>query len=51
MEQHELAYIVYIRTWEDTPKVRDDLRNRLVKICDLNFNNVSVMDANDMGVV
>lgn len=51
MEQIELAYIVRIKTWEDSPKVRADYEKRLVKICELNFNSVCVDDANDMGVV
>ncbi len=51
VEQVELAYIVYIKTWEDSPKVRDDYLKRLEKICGLNFNSVQVADANDMGVV
>ncbi len=51
MEQHELAYIIRMKVWQDTPKVRADIEERLRKICELNFHRAEVEDGNDMGCV
>lgn len=47
MEKTELAYIVYVKVWEDSPKVRSDIEARLNRICELAFPEVLVNDAND----
>lgn len=47
MQQHELAYIVRIKVWEDTIKVRGDVEKSLNRILGLKFNSVEVADAND----
>lgn len=50
MDKSELAYVVYVKVWEDTPKVRHDIEKKLNQICGLAFNSVTVDDANDSGV-
>ena len=46
MEKAELAYVVYVKVWEDTEKVRHDTEAKLNQICDLAFVESSVQDAN-----
>ena len=46
LEKSELAYVVYLKVWEDTPKVRKDFEDRLNKICNLAFPEATVQDAN-----
>ena len=46
VEKAELAYVVYLKVWEDTPKVRKDFQDRLQKMCELAFFEYSVQDAN-----
>ncbi len=46
MDKSELAYVVYVKTWEDTPKVRHDTEKKLKQICALAFTESSVQDAN-----
>ena len=46
MDKSELVYIVRLKAWEDTPKVRSDFEDRLNKICGLAFPESEVEDAN-----
>ena len=46
MEKTELAYVVYLKTYEDTPKVRHDYEAKLRQICELAFLESDVRDAN-----
>lgn len=46
MNKYELAYVVYLQVWEDTPKRRSDAKAKLEQICGLAFLESSVEDAN-----
>ncbi len=46
MEKSELAYVVYVRVFEDTEKVRRDTQEKLEQICGLAFTESDVQDAN-----
>jgi len=46
MEKVELAYVVYLRVYEDSPKRRADAKAKLEQICGLAFLESSVEDAN-----
>ena len=48
MEKTELAYLVRIKVWDDSPKVRQECEDKLIQICGLNFNTVEVDDANGL---
>ena len=41
-EEVELTYIVTIRTYGDAEKLKLDMGDRLAKICELSFMDVSV---------
>jgi hypothetical protein len=45
MDKSELAYVVYVKVWEDTEKVRHDIEQKLNQICGLAFIEVTVQDA------
>ncbi len=47
MDKSELAYVVYVKVWEDSPKVRSDIEARLNKICEMAFAECQVQDANE----
>jgi hypothetical protein len=46
MDKSELAYVVYVKVYEDTEKVRHDVEAKLNQICGLAFIESSVQDAN-----
>ncbi len=51
MEKTELAYIVRIKVWDDSPKVRQECEDKLNQLCGLHFITAEVDDANGLDCV